>query len=167
MSDPLMLVLRLLHIGAGVLWVGAAWMLYLFVTPTLRAMGPQTEREFTTYILRKQKLALTILLATVVTTGAGLAMLAIDISRMGAQLWFSTGFGIGITIGAAAAIGSFLLGPALIIPISNKLEKASAPDSTAPQSERDALATRLRNVLAVDSALLVVAVLFMAIARYL
>ncbi len=109
--DPLMIVLRLLHIGAGVLWVGAAWMLYLFVMPTMQALGPETARTFTTYMLRRRRLAHAILIATVLTVGAGVILLVIDINRYTQAVWFSTGFGIGITIGGVAAIVSFILGP--------------------------------------------------------
>jgi hypothetical protein len=172
--DPLMVVLRMLHIGFGVLWVGAAWMLFLYVQPTARALGPEVERTFSNYLLRRRRLALTILIATVVTVAAGVTMLAIDISRYGTGLWFSSGFGIGITIGAVAAIGSFILGPTLIVPMANRLEKigtavadAGGQPTESQAAELQAVGNRLRNVLAVDSALLLVAVVLMAIARYL
>ena len=172
--DPVMVGLRLLHIGAGVMWVGAAWMLVLFVQPTARALGPEVERTFSNYILRRRRLAPTILVATLLTVGAGTALLAIDISRVGAQLWFSTGTGIGLSVGALAAIGSFLLGPTVIIPLANRLEKVSTDVANAGVSPTDGQAAeltrvgnRLRTVLAWDSALLVVAVALMAISRYI
>jgi hypothetical protein len=169
-----MVVLRLTHIGAGILWVGAAWMLFIFVTPTLEALGPETQRKFTTYILRQRRLATTILIATLLTVGAGVILLLIDISRYTPQVWFGSAFGIGITIGAFAAIGSFLLGPTFVLPLSSKLDKIGAeveasggPPTEAQQSELDATGKRLRTVLMWDSALLLVAVVLMAISRYL
>jgi uncharacterized membrane protein len=160
-----MLVLRLLHIGFGVLWVGAAWMLVAYVQPTMRALGPDVERTFSNYILRRRRLAVTIMVATVITVGAGLAMLVIDIGRFGGlDRWLSTGFGVGITIGATAAIISFLIGPTVILPLANKIEKMTEAGQAADLGR---LGDRLRRVLAVDSALLLIAVVFMAIARYL
>lgn len=170
MNDPLMVVLRLLHIGFGVMWVGAAWMLHFFVTPTLRALGPETEREFTAYILRRRRLATTILIATVITVGAGLTMLVIDINRYGVEQWFGSAFGIGITIGASAAMVSFLLGPLIIIPLANRMEKLATDTSEGAGANADEFVRvrdRLGRVLAFDSGLLIVAVLFMAISRYL
>jgi hypothetical protein len=167
--DPLMVVLRLLHIGAGVLWVGAAWMLVIFVQPTARAMGPQVESEFTNYLLRRRRLAHTIMIATILTVGAGAAMLIIDIGRFGGlDAWLSDGFGIGITVGALAAIGSFVIGPTVIVPLANRIEKLT---ETAPSAENrpelERLGNRLRTVLIWDSALLLVAVVLMAVSRYL
>ncbi len=169
-----MVGLRLLHIGFGVLWVGAAWMLFLFVQPTARALGPEVERTFSNYMLRRRRLAMTILIATVVTVAAGLTMLVIDISRVGTGPWFSSGLGLGLTAGALAAIGSFVLGPTLIVPMANRIEKISTAIGDAGGTPTDSQAAdlselggRLRNVLAVDSALLLVAVVLMATARYL
>ncbi|HUS21471.1 MAG TPA: hypothetical protein VMZ66_05595, partial [Aeromicrobium sp.] len=116
MSDPVMLVLRLLHIGAGVLWVGAAWSFHFFVIPALRIAGGETEKRVLDIALRQRKLSTVILSATLVAVGAGATMLVIDISRYGLQTWFNSGFGIGITIGATAAIIAFILGPTLILP---------------------------------------------------
>ena len=175
MADPLMLVLRLLHIGAGVLWVGAALIITYFVTPALRIVGPDTEGKVMDAILRQRRLAQIILLATLVTVLAGGAMLIIDINRFGGlSQWFGTGFGVGITIGAVAAIVSFIIGPTLILPVTKRAENLGAAiaaqggDPTAEQqAEMGAISRRLDKVLRYDSAFLVVAVAFMAIARYL
>jgi hypothetical protein len=149
-------------------------MLFFFVTPTLEALGPDTQRNFTGYVLRQRRLATTILVATLLTVGAGAILLLIDISRYTPQVWFSSGFGIGITIGALAAIGSFILGPTMILPLSSKLERigtevaaSGAPPTEAQQAELTATGNRLKKVFLWDSALLIVAVVFMAISRYL
>ncbi len=171
--DPLMVVLRVAHIGAGVMWVGAAWMMYLFVQPSLQTLGPDAQREFMGNLLRRRRLAHTILVATVVTVGAGAAMLAIDISRYGVQFWFGSSFGIGITLGAVAGISSFIIGPVLIVPLTNRLEKMSeeigpGSEPTPEQTEEfGRVGLRLRRVLMWDSALLAAAVVLMAISRYL
>jgi hypothetical protein len=105
--------------------------------------------------------------ATILTVGAGAAMLVIDVSRYGMDLWFGSGFGIGITIGAVAAMVSFLLGPLLIIPMSNRIEKIATGEANAEPAELNRLTSRLRRTLGFDSALLFIAVIFMAGARYL
>ena len=48
-----MVVLRLLHIGFGVLWVGAAWMLLVFVIPTAQALGPDQTHQTSPMASRK------------------------------------------------------------------------------------------------------------------
>ena len=174
MADPLMVFLRLLHIGAGVLWVGAALTVHFFVVPSLRALGPDTERSVMDTMLRQRRLATTILIATVITVAAGATMYVIDVSRYGTAAWFGSGFGIGITIGAVAALISFILGPVAILPITKQLEKiggAIQAQGGQPTAEQEgqmvALGSRLDRVLRYDTAVLIVAVIFMAIARYL
>lgn len=174
MDDPVMLVLRLLHIGFGVLWVGAAWTFHFFIIPALRTAGHETEKQVMDILLRQRKVALIILSATIVTVGAGATMLVIDISRFGVEAWFGSGFGIGITIGAIAAILAFSLGPTLILPATKRMEQIGAaieaqggPPTAEQNSELGALTARLDRVLRYDTLLLIVAVAFMATARYL
>jgi hypothetical protein len=171
--DPVIVILRVLHIGAGVLWVGAAWTLFLFVSPTLAALGMEAERTFMQHVTRQRRLDRIVFGATIVTVGAGALLYWIDWQRLGAT-WFQTGFGIGITIGAAAAIAAFLLGPIAILPTVNKLnalgaqiDGGGAPPTPDQQAALQALTTRLRKVFTIDFALLVVAVALMATARYL
>jgi hypothetical protein len=170
--DPLLVVLRLLHIGGGVLWVGAAWTLFLFVDPTLRALGADTEKSFTQYVTRQRRLDKIIFGATIVTVGAGAILYWIDMQRVG-PAWFQTGFGIAISIGAAAGILAFLLGPTAILPTINRLNAIGSriDASGAPPTAEDLAAlheqsSRLHRIFSVDFVLLVVAVVFMAIARY-
>ncbi len=41
--DPLMIVLRVVHIGAGVVWVGGALFLVLVLAPRLKRLGPAVQ----------------------------------------------------------------------------------------------------------------------------
>jgi len=66
------------------------------------------------------------------------------------------------------------LGPALIVPLANRIERLSTEAAEAGGAPTDSKVTeltqvgnRLRNVPAADSALLVVAVALMAVSRYL
>lgn len=170
--DPFLVVLRVLHIGAGVLWVGAAWTLFLFVDPTLRALGPDTEKSFTQYVTRQRRLDKIIFGATLVTVAAGAILYWLDWQRLGSA-WFQSGFGISITIGAAAAIVAFILGPTAILPTVNRInalgaeiDRAGGPPTAEQQAALSGLTARLHSIFRIDFVLLTIAVLFMAIARY-
>ncbi len=41
--DLVLIVLRLIHIVSGVLWVGGAFLVFRFVEPAIKDLGPQGE----------------------------------------------------------------------------------------------------------------------------
>lgn len=172
--DPLMILLRALHIGAGVLWVGAGWTMFLFVQPTLQAMDPPTQNKFMGYIVKQRRLSLVIQTAAIVVLLAGAAMYIIDISRATPQVWFGSLWGIGLTIGSIGALAAFALGATMVGPSVTRMAKvggevmaAGGPPTESQRAELEQLGLRLRRVFTWDFVLLVVAVLFMAISRYL
>ncbi len=65
--------LRLLHIVAGLLWVGAALMMSLYIEPTAAASGADGKR-FLRALYRKTNVARLIPLSAAVTTLAGLLL---------------------------------------------------------------------------------------------
>ncbi|MGI8929322.1 MAG: hypothetical protein ACR2H0_07665 [Candidatus Limnocylindrales bacterium] len=168
-----MIVLRALHIGFGVLWVGAAWMMYLFVEPTLKALGSDVQKKFMGHIVGVRRLTQIITGATVVTVGAGAILYVLAVLRFTPQVFFGTGFGIVLTIGAISAIIAFLSGLIFIEPgfsrlakIGAEIDAAGGPPKPEQVAEVGAIGARLDQVFRVDFVLLVIAVLGMAIARY-
>lgn len=171
--DPLMIVLRALHIGFGVLWVGAAWMMFLFVEPTLKALGSEVQKNFMGHIIGVRRLTTIVTGATFVTVGAGAVMYVLAVLRFTPQFFFGSGFGIVMTIGAVAAIIAFVLGLMFIEPgfrrmaqIGAEIEAAGGPPKPDQVAELEALGTRLNSVFRADFVLLLIAVIAMAIARY-
>jgi hypothetical protein len=172
--DPLMVVLRALHIGFGILWVGAAWTVFLFVEPTLKALGAEVHKNFMGYIIGVRRLTHVIVAATVVAVGSGATMYIIDVSRFGVDAFFRSGFGIVLTVGAIAAIVAFLLGPTMIVPsfsrmtkIGAEIDAAGGPPKPEQIAELQAVGARLDGIFKIDFVLLLVAVISMAIARYI
>lgn len=171
--DPLMIVLRALHIGFGVLWVGAAWMMFLFVQPTLKALGSEVQKNFMGHIVDVRRLTQIITSATFVTVGAGAIMYVLAVIRFTPQLFFGSGFGIVLTIGAIAAIIAFISGLIFIEPgfnrmakIGAEIEAAGGPPKPEQVAELGAIGARLDQVFRADFVLLLIAVISMAIARY-
>ncbi|HVM29863.1 MAG TPA: hypothetical protein VM305_03735 [Candidatus Limnocylindrales bacterium] len=167
-----MLILRALHIGAGVLWVGAAWTFYLFIGPSMRALAADAQQTFMTHLTRERRLTHVILGATIVTVAAGAILYWIQWQRFG-ELWFQSGYGISLTIGAIAALIAFAMGPTLIAPAFERMGELGArmaggggPPSEEDLAEMGHVGKRLQKLLTADSLLLVVAVFFMATAQY-
>src|SRR4029079_15678510 len=95
-------VLKVLHIGTGVFWVGTAWFFFGWIEPTTKAIGPQAG-PFIHHIVRQRRVVRAIVGAGAVNVLVG----AILYWRASAGLnpaWIGSGIGIGFTIGAIAAI---------------------------------------------------------------
>jgi uncharacterized membrane protein len=170
--DPVVLLLRLLHIGAAIFWVGSAYSFFLFVQPAVRSLGPDAEGAFMGNFTRVQRFPKVILVAGLVTVLAGLTLYLRDAGGM--QLWLGSRVGVGFTIGAIAGIISFALGPLAILPTISKLDAigsslaaAHRPPTAEEGSTIQALQARLHRVGQVDLVFLGIAVVFMATARYL
>lgn len=170
--DWYVIVLRVIHIGAGVFWVGAAFVLFLFIQPSARAMGP-TGQAFMGHLTTKKKLPLAVLLSGAVTVLAGL-LLYWRASGGLDSAWISTSPGISFTVGGIAAIVTLALGLAITKPSIDRMgalgqEIASSGGPPTPEQAAELQRLQARTVLVgrVSLVLLAVAVVTMAIGRYL
>jgi hypothetical protein len=168
--DFLVVVLRIVHIVFGVLWVGGAALFFLYVEPTINKLGPDAEK-FVDEMVNRRKIPIYFVVINTLTVIAGLVLYFRNAG--GLQLWTSP-TGIGFTIGGLAAIGAWL-GGNLLIPralaelgtIGAEMKAAGGPPSDALLARLHGTQERLRLVGLVDLILLLVAVVAMAIARYL
>lgn len=171
--DVVQIVLRLIHIAAGVFWVGATFAFFLFMRPSAKAIGPDGEGAFMDQLMRVRNFPRAMSIATGLTVAAG-ALLYWRASGGLNDAWLTSGTGIGFSIGALAAIVSFLVGPIVLGPTVDKLGKIGGrlkEERRPPTAEEGAtlmaLDERLTRIGAIDLVLLGVAVFFMAISRYL
>ncbi|MGH2456416.1 MAG: hypothetical protein ACRDHD_09200 [Candidatus Limnocylindria bacterium] len=170
--DWYMIVLRILHIGSGVFWVGAAAVFFWFIEPSIKAAGPGGQavmREIT--IKRRFPVIITAAATLTVLAGFLLYLRASDGFRAD---WIQTGTGLGITVGALAAIGAWLAGFFLIKPRVDRLgaigaavQAGGGPPTDAQIAEIQSLERQLRTIGLSDLVLLGLAVVAMAVARYL
>ena len=170
--DWYVIVLRVIHIAAGVFWVGAAFVLFLFIQPSVRATGPAGQ-EFMGHLTTRKNLPLVVLLSGVVTVLAGL-LLYWRASGGFDTAWISSGPGISFTVGGVAAIVTLALGLAVTKPSIDRMgalgqEIASSGGPPTPEQAAELQRLQARTVLVgrVSLVLLAVAVVAMAIARYL
>jgi len=115
------LILRLIHIGAGAFWVGSVFTFFLFVQPAAAAVGPDATK-FTYRLLHYQRLSIAILSAAIVTVLAGATLLVITSSGLKPEILFSASR-VGFTIGGIIAISTLAVGGLYVFPRTRVVER--------------------------------------------
>lgn len=113
--DWLSIVLRIVHIGAAVFWVGSAAFMFFFLQPSASALGPQAGPVMA-HLNARRRLPQVIGVSAVLTILAGLLLYA-DASGGFDADWITSPVGIGFTVGGAAAIIAWVLGLVAIRPM--------------------------------------------------
>lgn len=171
MNTYLLIALRLFHVVAGTLWVGAAISYLFFVKPTVRSIGPAGPQFMQNLAARARypMFMATISLLTVLAGGA----LYLNTSGGFNALWLTSGPGIGFTIGSAAGVIAFLVGTFGIGPTAGamgalgaKIAQAGGPPSPEQLNALHSLEKRLNRVEVIDFVMLALSILTMATARY-
>src|SRR5919106_6918386 len=117
--DWYVIILRVIHIAAGIFWVGAAFVLFLFIQPSVKDLGPEGQR-FMGHLATRKRLPLLIMLSAVVTILAGLLLYwrashGFDVD------WIGSGPGVAFTVGGLAAIVTLALGLSLTKPAVDRI----------------------------------------------
>jgi uncharacterized membrane protein len=115
------LLLRLIHIGAGAFWVGAVTTFFLFVQPAAVAVGPDGTK-FMYQLIHHRRLSVVILSSAAVTVLAGIWLLVITSSGLDPDLLFDDSR-LGFTIGGVVAILAFGLGGLYVFPRTKTVER--------------------------------------------
>ena len=98
----MLLTLRLIHILAGVFWVGAAVFTAAFLVPTIRAVGP-AGGPVMQHISQVRKLPVFVLSAGFLTVLSGIGLYSIPSARFTSS-WMRSGPGITFGVGGLLAI---------------------------------------------------------------
>jgi uncharacterized membrane protein len=162
-----MLLFRLLHIFAGVLWVGGVVFVALFIQPAVRATGP-AGGQVMGYLLTKTRLATYFPAVAGLNVLAGLFLMWRDVS--GGGNWAATRSGMTISIGALAAILAFIIGGAMVGRSMGEISRILVASGGPPQGDAAtrlaALQARVQSGTKIVLPLLIVAVIAMAVGRY-
>ena len=170
---PFMLVLRFLHIVAGALWVGSAFLFVGFVGPSAAEVGPSAGPLLTAAV-KKRKAATVITWLGVVNVVAGWIMWLRDMD-LSPSLgdWVTSSFGLVLTIGGVLAtitafVGYFGVARNVerVIDLGNEVAASGGPPTPEQQAELDRLGGELERHGKLDLVLLLLAVTAMATARY-
>ncbi len=165
------LLLRLIHIGAGAFWVGSVFTFFLFVQPTGAAIGPDATK-FVYHLIRHRRLPTAILTSAIVTVLAGASLLVITSNGLNPDLLFSESR-LGFTVGGLAGILTLGIGALYIHPRTVIVERTLGPvmsEGRPPTPEEGQTLARAtgesRRAGRFVLAGLAIAVLSMATARY-
>lgn len=171
-ESVLMIVLRLIHIIAGIFWVGTVFLIAWFLIPTQKAAG-MAGLTFVEELMLRKKLRIYLMLAMIFTILSGLAMYA-RVSMLTHGQWASSTMGRVLGFGALCAIIAGGIGGSSgrraglkMIAISQDIRNSGGAPSTAQQAELDAVHNKAATEMKIVAALLVIAVATMAAARYL
>ena len=160
-------LLRILHIGAGMFWVGGSLMAIFFLAPTVGATG-EAGQKFMGHLINNMKLSNRISAAAGMTILAGAILYWIDSQGLTSP-WMKSGAGIGFTIGAVFGLIGFIFG--IRVGLLNKaMAKLGAQIQGKPTSEQmtqiQAIQKQLATASKITAPTLILAVIFMSIARY-
>jgi uncharacterized membrane protein len=164
------IVLRLIHILAGIFWVGTAFLLAGFLVPALRSSGPEGGR-FVQNLMQRQRLQMHITIAMALTVLSGFTLYG-RLAKGTHGSWAGTPQGIGFGVGGLAAILGALTG-ALISGAAGRRMGAIGQSlgPSGPTAEQQAELARLQARAGLGTKLsagfLAIAAGSMAIARYL
>lgn len=123
-------LLRLVHIGSGVFWAGAAVMIAAFIEPAVRASGAEGGR-FMQRLVEQHRFSLFMSLASLLTAASGLLLYwpASGHLRLG---WLTSGSGATLTIGTVAGLLAFALGFAVNGPTARQIATLGQEMQAAP-----------------------------------
>jgi hypothetical protein len=173
-TEWLMVVLRLVHITAGVLWVGSVFLFVVYLQPSAAALGP-VGAPFMAELLGKRHLVDRILAIATTAVAAGLLLWWKDWHDYGAfGDWIGSHPGLAFTVGGLGAITTLVIGLTVTRPnvqrllaLGREVAASGAPPTPEVAAQIGSIQGRLRLAARVSLGLLLVAVLFMSTARYL
>jgi uncharacterized membrane protein len=167
-----MMVLRIIHIVGGAMWVGGAVFVARFLLPSVIEAGPAGGAVMEG-VGNKRKFPIYMMLLMITTLLSGFSMMYYVSGGFGHD-WFQSRMGHGIMIGAASAIAAAVVGIAMNMPVAKKMMAHVATmkaQGSPPTPEQMAKLAGFQNSLLrasrVVAFLLLVAIAFMAIARYM
>ncbi|MCZ7545969.1 MAG: DUF1772 domain-containing protein [Anaerolineae bacterium] len=169
--DLYVVLLRLVHIFAGMFWVGAGVFMIGFVLPTVRALGTDG-RAFMPGLVKYTRYTLAMPVASLLTTLAGVLLYLRIVERV-STAWITTPGGLVLTIGSIAGIAAFLIGVVVMGPTTKRMEMLAqeaekhGPPSAEQTAELRKLQVRYGRMGIYTLVLMLISLAGMAIARYI
>lgn len=172
-ADLFMLPFRFLHIVAGVLWVGAAFLFVAFIGPSAAEVGPSAGPLLTAAV-KKRKVAKVITGLGMITVAAGWVMWFRNMT-LAESLgdWVTSSFGLALTIGGVLATLTFFVGyygvgrnVERLVDLGGEIAAGGGPPTPEQAAEQQRLGSALERHGKTDLVLLILAVTAMATARY-
>lgn len=162
-----LLVIRLVHIVAGIVWGGGALIMEFFIGRSIMATG-ESGKQFAQHLMTKLRMHNFMTIMAFTTVLAGGLLYWYD-SNGFTSAWMKSSTGIGFTIGAIFGLIAFIFGA--IFGASNaKLAEVGSKIQGKPTDEQlvqiQTLQKRIRTVSPIHVYSMLLAMIFMATARY-
>jgi hypothetical protein len=171
MDTFLIILLRIVHIFAGTLWIGAAITYLFFIKPSVKAIGPAGP-QFMQNLTNRRKYPVFMISTSLLTVLAGGFLYWFSSGGLNTA-WMASGPGLGFTIGSLASLVAFLVGSFGIGPTSaqmgalgQQIGESGGRPTPEQISTLQALEKKLSRAEMIDFVMLVIAMVTMATARY-
>jgi uncharacterized membrane protein len=164
--------LRAIHILSGALWVGAAFFNAAYLIPSIMSAGPAGAQVMRVMVqVRRLPVFMNAVMALTLLSG----LLLYGWSSGGFRpAWITSNMGWAFTLGALLAFTTAGIGHFVTVPTVRKLGRlgaaiaaAGGPPSPDQAAEVGALQRRMLRAARLGSALIVLATILMAVARFL
>lgn len=161
-------LLRIVHIVAGIFWVGGTLIMAFFISPTIGATG-EAGQKFVGHLMNNLKFSTRMSAASGLTILAGFILYWIDSDGF-TSAWMRSGAGTGFGIGAGFALIGLVFG-ILVGRTTKAMAQLGAQIQGRPSADQMTQLGTLRKqqitYANLAAATLILSVIFMAIARYL
>jgi hypothetical protein len=170
--DPVLILFRIVHVGAAMTWFGGAIVSGFFLQPTVDALGVAGQ-PFMEHLMKRRRMGIMFPIVAALTILAGAGLYWHDSS--GLQLdWMTSPSGLAFGIGGLAAFVAFIGGGVLIGPaiaeqttVRGELARTGADPTPEQRARLDRADGKLKLASRIDLPLLLFAGLTMAVGRYL
>lgn len=166
--DTILLVLRIVHISAGILWGGGSLIMHFFFGPTVKATQ-QTGQQFAGHLMLKTRFVTVMTTMATLTVLAGAGLYWIDSQGL-TSTWMQSSPGIGFLIGGLFGLLAFVSGVTFgqlnkqLATVGSQIQGKPTPeqmDKIQSLQKRIALASRFH------APSMILAILLMSVSRYL
>jgi uncharacterized membrane protein len=167
-NNYVVIVLRLVHIISGIFWVGSGLAFFFFIGPTLGATA-EAGQKFAQHLMIKTRFTAILTSSAILTVLAGAVLYWRDSDGLSSN-WMHTAQGLGFGVGAFFALIGLVFGTMVgstngaLAKLGSQIQGKPTPDQMA---QIGALRKRLSLVSPINAYSLIIAAIFMAIARYL
>jgi uncharacterized membrane protein len=164
----LLLVLRIVHISAGIFWGGGSLIMHFFFGPTVRATN-QTGQQFAGHLMLRTRFVTVMTSMALLTVLAGASLYWLD-SHGFTSAWMKSNAGMGFAIGGVFGLLAFVFG-AIFGNLNQKLAKLGSEIKGQPTPEQlaqlQSIQKKIARVTPIHVSSIIIAILLMSASRYL
>ena len=172
-SDAYLVLLRIVHIATGVIWVGSLFVVVVFVQPSVATLGPAGAPFMSE--LRRRRFVDVVFIDALFTVAAGLFLYWRDWhQRPSFGDWVGSSFGASLTVGALLAIAGLGVAASVtrptivrLVAVGKQVAESGDPPTPETAARMGGLQRRLVVAERISFSLVLLAVMFMASARYI